>query len=200
MGYRAAHSLMKPERILVPINTARCRPEVLGQVNDLAGRPGVTVILLHVLNLNIIAPENRIYEELAQIALWHLERLAREYLQPGIPVLCHVRAGAPAEEILAEAREEGVDLMILPASGGSFRNPHPPSFWRRILGTLFAGVGERVARVSPCPLLIVNAETCFNCQERWGCRVRDIRAALQYLGAASGSRRPSTNPGSSLAA
>ena len=72
---------------MVPIDTTKCRPEVFGRVNAFADRPDVTVILLHVLNLNIVAPENRIYEELAQIARWHLERLAREYPQPGVSVI-----------------------------------------------------------------------------------------------------------------
>jgi nucleotide-binding universal stress UspA family protein len=175
---------------LVPIDTTKCRPEVFGRVNAFADRPDVTVILLHVLNLNIVAPENRIYEELAQIARWHLERLAREYPQPGVSVLFHVRAGAPAEEILAEAHTEGVDLMILSASGGSRRRPNNPSFWKRFFATLFPGVGQRLAQLSPCPLMVTHAETSFNCQERWGNRVNDIRAALEYLGATSNASSP----------
>jgi len=183
---------MKPERILVPIDTAKCRPEVFSRVNAFAGRPGVTVILLHVVHLNIVAPENRIYEDLAQTARWHLERLAREYLHPGVALVFHVRAGKPTEEIVAEAKAEDVDLMIVPASGGSAENPHHRSVWKRLLGRVFPGVGEKLARVSPCPLLVVHAATCFNCQERWGHRVSDIRAALQYLEVNAAKRRPST--------
>jgi nucleotide-binding universal stress UspA family protein len=192
VGYPAQHSFMKPERILVPIDTTKCRPEVFGRVNAFADRPGVTVILLHVLNLNIVAPENRIYDELAQIARWHLERLAREYLQPAVSVLFHMRAGAVAEEIMAEAQAQGADLMILSASGGSRRKPNNPSFWKRLFATLFPGVGQRLAQLSPCPLLITHAETSFNCQERWGCRVSDIRASLEYLGATSTASSPTS--------
>jgi nucleotide-binding universal stress UspA family protein len=191
VAYPAAHSFMKPERILVPIDTTKCRPEVFSRVNAFAGRPEVTVILLHVLNLNIMAPENRIYEELAQIALGHLERLAREYMQPGVSVLYHVRTGAPVKEILAEAQAEGADLMILSTSGGSGRKPNNSSFWKRLFATLFPGMGQRLAQVSPCPLLVMHAETSFNCEEHWGSRVNDIRAALEYLGATSEASGPS---------
>lgn len=57
---------MQTEKILVPVDTARCYPEVFGRVNALGSRADVTVVLLHVVTLNIAAPENRVYERLAQ--------------------------------------------------------------------------------------------------------------------------------------
>ena len=183
---------MKPGRILVPIDTTKCRPEVFSRVNAFASRPGVTVILLHVLNLNIVAPENRIYEELAQAACWHLECLALEYMPAGVSVLFHVRVGKPVEEILAEAKAEDVDLMILPVCGGSIWNRTNRLSWKYLFAAVCPGVGEKLVRVSRCPLLIVHAETCFNCQERWGCKVSDICAALRYLEVTSETRSPST--------
>ena len=161
-------------------------------MNAFASRPGVTVILLHVLHLNIAASENRVYEELAQTARWHLERLAREYLHPGVSIVLHVRAGKPVEEILAEAKAEDADLMILPTSGGSSGQLHHRNTWKRLLAAVFPGVAEKVVRASPCPLLVVHAETCFNCEERWGHQVSDIRTALQYLEVASKGRSRST--------
>ena len=57
---------MQTEKILVPIDTARCYPEVFGRINALGSSADVTVVLLHVLTLNITAPENGVYERLAQ--------------------------------------------------------------------------------------------------------------------------------------
>ena len=89
---------MKPEIILLPVDVARCPLEVFELVNGLAKRSEVTVILLHVLNLNILAPENRVYEELGQEAQWYLESLANQHLHPMASAITHVRVGMPAEE------------------------------------------------------------------------------------------------------
>ena len=110
-GPRAAN----PERILLPIDTAKCPLEGFAVVNGFARRPGVTVILLQVLNLNIAAPENRVYEELGREVYSHLCRLAHEYVPPFASTAVRVRAGRPEEEILAEAAEQKVDLIILPS-------------------------------------------------------------------------------------
>ena len=186
-GTLAAGCTMNAERILVPIDTRKCHPEVLSHVNALASRPGVTVILLHVLNLNIFAPDNRLYEELAQEAHWHLERLAQQFLPPGARILGHVRFGKPVEETLAEAKAEDVDLIILSTPGGRG--------WQRLFGPGFRGIRGRLLRVTPCPLLFVHAATRFNCQKNWGRQADGIRAALASLEVA-----PATNNPSALAA
>lgn len=183
---------MKADRVLVPIDTTKCRPGVFSRVNDLASRPGVTFTFLHVLHLNIVAPENRIYEELADTARWHLERLTKRYVRPGVSVRIRIRAGNPVEEILAEAKADDVDLIILPTSGRSTWKHGQPSFGKRLFTTILPGIGERLIRASPWPVLVVHAETCFNCQKRWGHRVNDIAAALHYLEVTSESRSPST--------
>ena len=73
---------MKPERILLPIDTAKCPLEIFAVANGFACRPEVRVILLHVVNLNIVAPENRVYEELGREVYSHLDRLAQRYIHP----------------------------------------------------------------------------------------------------------------------
>jgi nucleotide-binding universal stress UspA family protein len=177
---------MKPERILVPIDTARCHPEVFNRVNAFVGRPGVTVILLHVLHLNIAAPDNRVYEELAWEARWHLEQLAREFLHPGVATLFHVRIGKPVHEILAEAETEAADLIILCISGG--RNwGHRAFFPKRLLAPWFGGTSQRLVRQAACPLLVVQAEGRFNCHGHWGRQTSDIQDALHYLRVTSGT-------------
>jgi nucleotide-binding universal stress UspA family protein len=158
---------MKPERILVPIDVTQCPLEVFDLVNGFAGRPGVTIILLNVVNLNVIAPESRVFEELCLDARRYLERLAEERLHPMASILIHVRVGKPADQILAEAKEESADLIILPTSG--------PSFWRR-LATLWRAASnpmvslstEKVIREAACGVFMVLAKTRMNCERVWG--------------------------------
>ena len=73
----------------------------------------LTVTLLHVVTLNIAAPEKGVYEALGRNAHRHLERLARECLHPGVATNIRVRFGKPAEEILSEAAAGKVDLIVL---------------------------------------------------------------------------------------
>lgn len=171
---------MKPERILLPIDLAKCPLEVFELANGFAKRPEVTVILLHVLNLNIMAPENRVYEELGREAYSHLDRLAHKHIHPFASTAIRVRAGQPDKEILAEAAEQKVDLIILPSWG--------PSWWGQLASlrkrqpgaTLSRGV-QKIVRESTCAVFIANVKTRFDCQKAWGRQERDIEDALCYL-------------------
>src|ERR1039457_4019349 len=94
-----------------------------------------------------------IYEELGQEAQWHLESLANKHLHPMASAITHVRVGKPAEEILAEAKAQSVELIILPTYG--------PSFWNRLKG-LWTNVcippvstlAERVIREATCGVFV----------------------------------------------
>jgi nucleotide-binding universal stress UspA family protein len=179
---------MKPKRILVPIDIARCPLEVFDRVNAFAGRPGVTVILLHVVTLNIAAADNRVFEELGREAGWYLERLARKHVHPDASTLIHVRTGKAADEILAEARAEDVDLIILPTFGGSLWK-RGVSFWKRLFAPIFPGmIVEKLARNAPCALLFMHAESRFNCEEKWGRPGNETDAASDHLDGALESR------------
>src|SRR6266853_6756797 len=105
---------MKPEKILLPLDIRECPLEVFSFVDGLARRPEVTLILLLVVHVNIVAPDNRLYRELALEARLYLERLAKQYVHPITSTILHVRAGRPSEQILEEAKAENVELIILP--------------------------------------------------------------------------------------
>jgi nucleotide-binding universal stress UspA family protein len=177
---------MKPEKILVPIDTARCRPEVFSRVNAFAGNAGVTVILLHVVNLNVVPMGSGQCEELAAEAHWHLQQMAVRYVDPDITPVVHVRIGKPVEEVLAEAKAENVDLIMVPIPRQANEKPLV-SLWRGLFG-----LGERLLRVSPCPVQIVHAETCFNCQERWGRQAEESGDALYCVEVSSKAGLPAT--------
>jgi nucleotide-binding universal stress UspA family protein len=171
---------MKPQRILLPIDTAKCPLEVFAVVNGFAWRPEVTVILLHVVNLNIVAPENRVYEELGREVYSHLSRLAHEYIHPFASTSVRVRAGQPEEEILAEAAEQKADLIILPSWGPSWWG-RLTSAWKRQPGATVSRWVQRIVRKAACAVSIVNVKSRFNCQKAWGRRGREIEDTLRYL-------------------
>jgi len=155
-------------------------------VNGFARRPEVTVILLHVVNLNIPAPENRGYEELGEEAEWCLGRIAQQHIHPAASAITHVRFGRPADEILAEAKAESVGLIILPTYG--------PSFWNRLRG-LWTNVcvppvstlAAKVIREATCGVFVVLAKTRFNCEKAWDLLVSSRKARPI---APSGARSP----------
>jgi universal stress protein A len=172
--------IMSLDRILVPVDVAKWPVEVFSVANAFAKQPGVTVTLLHVVTLNIAAPEKRVYEQLAREAHWHLDRLARGCLRPGIAAITRVRFGKPAEEILAEAADGHVDLIVLASA--------PPSFWSRLLARLVPRVVERVIRDASCGVFLTTAKKWFNCENAWGRPEKETEAAEDQLNGALGTR------------
>jgi nucleotide-binding universal stress UspA family protein len=162
---------MKPERILLPLDTRECPLEIFSLVEGFARRPEVTLTLLHVVHLNIIAPDSGVYEELALEARGYLERLAQQFVHPIASTVVHVRLGAIATEILEEAKAGNVELIILPTYG--------PSFWSRLVSVWKPGVcrmvsplAERIVRDSTCAVFLASVKTRFNCEKAWGRMMR----------------------------
>jgi nucleotide-binding universal stress UspA family protein len=150
---------MIPGRILLPVDITQCPLEVFSFINRFAGDHRVTVILLNAVNLNVMVLENRVIEDLSYLAEHHLKRLSEKFLNPDLSVRLRVRVGTPAQEILAEARESNVDLIILTRYGGS-------SFWKRPFQPRIA---EKVLRAAPCNATLLRVQTRFNCEEDWSC-------------------------------
>lgn len=158
---------MKPQRILLPVDVAKCPLEVFALVYGFAGKPEVTVILLHVITLNIVVRGNRVFQELAAEAEAYLQRLADQHLPPMASTILHVRLGEPGKEILDEARAESPSLIILSSYG--------PSFWNRLKAVCkpassspVSPLVEKVAREARCEVFVVAAKTRFNCEMAWG--------------------------------
>jgi len=176
---------MKPERILLPLDIRECPLEIFSLVEGFAKRPEVTLILLHVVHLNIVSPDNRVYEELALEARGYLERLAQQFVHPIASTVVRVRFGRAAEQILEEAKAENVELVLLPAYG--------PSFWSRLVSVWKPGacrmvspLAEKIIRDSTCGVFIASVKTRFNCEKEWGPpadnpKRRDIELAVEQL-------------------
>ena len=153
--------------------------EVFARVNSFAQRPGVEVELLHVVDLNLAAPDRRVDEELCREAQWHLEQLRAEYVNAGANVVARVRMGKPGDEILAEAKEQGADLIIVPTGGNSWRMRR--SLWSCLWAAVCPWVLGQLVRYGWFPLLIVRGETYINCHQRWGRRREEVESeGLQF--------------------
>jgi nucleotide-binding universal stress UspA family protein len=159
-----------PDSLLLPINLSKCPLEVFSYVNQFAASHS-TVILLHVVQLNILPPEGRIIDELSCSAHRHLERLAAKFLDKRLVVCIRVRLGKAAHEILNEARESNANLIVLTSHGSD-------SLWKRALQPK---VVEKVLRAAPCDVRLLHARTRFNCEEDWDC-VDEFVSAMEYTG------------------
>jgi nucleotide-binding universal stress UspA family protein len=167
---------MKLERILLPLDIRKCPLEVFSVVNGFAKQQGIIVTLLHVVTLNLAAPEKGVYEVLGRDARWHLERLARGCLHPSVAANTRVRVGKPAEEILIEAAAGSADLIVLASK--------PPSFWSRFFAPLVPRVVERVIREASCGVFLTTVKKWFNCENAWGRPEKETEAAADQLNGA----------------
>ncbi len=167
----------RPEKILLPIDLTQCPVEALELVGGMFKQGEVTVVLLHVVHLNIAAPENRIYEELASEAQRHLARLADQYLHPGIAKLLRVRAGNPAAEILAEAKFQRVDLIVLPARRPSFWT-RLASLWKPAADLAISRLAGKIIREARCSVFMLAAKPGVHCEEARVGRTDDISLSL----------------------
>jgi len=133
-------------RILVPLDTFAEGEASLPQTLRIAS-PSTRLILLHVLPAltpAVGAPptETLVHEERAQE---YLDQVAARLKRPGTKTL--IRAGDPAEEILAAADQTHADAIAMITHG------------RRGLSRLLAGsVAEKVLKNSPRPVLFTRPD------------------------------------------
>ncbi len=184
---------MRPERILLPVDVSRCPLEVFELVKGFAQGPEVTVILLHIVNLKVVVPENRVFRELADEAKWHLEQLADRYLPPIASAVAHVRIGEPPQEILAEANAEKPDLIILPTYGPCFWT-RLKAVWKPACNPIVSPLAEQVIRQATCGVFVVAAKTSFNCERAWGRPTRGRASPAKEIPKSSGMTGIGANP------
>lgn len=149
-------------RILCPIDLSEASEAALRAAAVLAGQRGAALTLLHVdvvpgsaipealfptpaaLATDLSAPADRPVLELKALA----ERLGAPQVQ------AYRSVGTPAQEILAMARREAFDLIVMGTHG------------RKGLGHLLLGsVTEEVVRKAPCPVLTIGSEAAAALRE-----------------------------------
>lgn len=73
-----------------------------------------------------------------------MEQWAQAARSNGLKVLTVLRVGVPYREVIAEAREEGADLVLLATHGRS-----------EIHRLLVGSVADKVIRMAPCPVMTI---------------------------------------------
>lgn len=144
--------MLEWKRVCCAIDFAEPSRVAMVQAVELAKRFDAQLTVVHVLvrppsaesdvlvsSRGVAAIEAEKAEEL--LAVWRADAERRG----GRPVRARVLWGEPAAEIVRHAREERCDLLVLGTHGRS-------GVARVVLGS----VAERVARQSPCPVLVVH--------------------------------------------
>jgi len=140
------------ERILVPTDFSSPSERAWATACRLARAVGAELVLLHVFVETPLYSENpisggRIREVYAAGRTWaseQLERWGAMAMAGGLRVKTLLHTGVSHEDIVATARDEGADLIVIGTHGRSGLN-------RLMLGS----VCDRVIRLSPCPVLAV---------------------------------------------
>ncbi|MFZ5478527.1 MAG: universal stress protein [Myxococcota bacterium] len=105
--------------------------------------PGVGVIGIETYGIPVPDTFVQLHEQLAQERQHALERLAREEIPEDVVWRCKVREGFAPDEILAEAKSGGHDLVLMGTHGRT-------GVERVVLGS----VTERVLRKAEIPVLV----------------------------------------------
>ncbi len=140
------------KRICCPIDfsdTARAAMEV---AVDLANKNGAEVVLLHAYPIpgytfpdGSVVASPKMMDELAAQAERHLVEWQREAEALGAPRVVTAKAvGEPAAEIVAYARANAVDLLVMGTHGRT-----------GLEHALMGSIAERVVRRASCPVLTV---------------------------------------------
>ena len=141
--------------ILVPLDGSPLSERALPSATALAQKSGSEILLLRVLDIPKPTPSTAHPEVTTgwerqaracahQKAQSYLDAQQQEVYEQGIEVRALMRDQSPAEDILQVAGSEKVNLIVMSAhgQGGLAR-------WT------FGGVADKVARHSPCPVLLV---------------------------------------------
>jgi len=136
-GIKSAASLGAIRRILCPVNYTRLAESAFAHARILAERTGAELILIH------IAEQSTQGQGLAEA-----RRALCDWVPPDARERCSVkevvRQGNSAEQIVAEAKSSGADLVVIGAQ------PH-----ESLGAMLFGSTTEAVIRRSPCPVFSV---------------------------------------------
>ncbi|HZP42147.1 MAG TPA: universal stress protein [Candidatus Binatia bacterium] len=133
-------------RIVVPTDFSVCSMRALQRAEALAQRLGAEVVLVHVDPSVVLGSE--VAPARQDAVRRELDGIAAVLGTRGVRARGVVRAGAPAEEILAVAMAEGADLIVMGTHGRT-----------GLAHALLGSVAEDVVRRALCPVLTVRDGT-----------------------------------------
>ncbi len=147
--------MLKPTKILVPTDFSEYSDKALAQALDIAKQYNAKVFLLHVIEHDmsfLLGLYPSYSEELMHMIKDRPRTEAEENLQnqlnkfpeaKEIEVVTQICQGVAYEEILEEAKEKGIDLIVIASLGRT-----------GIAKYLIGGVARNVLRGSQCPVLL----------------------------------------------
>lgn len=128
------------KRIMVPVDFSCCSRKALQYAVSLAHEHGAGIVLINVLEQN---PTARIIRQRHEL----LKALADQEGHGLVPVTTLVKSGEPLREIVATAKAELVDLLLISTHARGYL----PDF---CLGS----AAEQIVRYAPCPVLVVREQ------------------------------------------
>ena len=147
---RSRRSRVKPERILVPVDFSDSSARALQYAAKRAAECSGSLIIVHVVPadygwLGIGRDESRdLDRSLQRQAADRLRAFADEHVGDKMAADLEVRIGQPAEEIIAAANESKCDSIVMSTRGLTGLDRY-----------LIGSVADRVARLAPCPVVLV---------------------------------------------
>ncbi len=147
--------MLVPTNILVPTDFSEYSDRALAQALDIAVEYNARVFLLHVVhesfhlsNLDFTLPKETIQLMKDGVVPWAKESLQSQL--DAFPQAAHIQVttsvcrGVPYEEILKEAKDEGIDLIVIASLGRT-----------GIAKYLIGSVARNVLKGATCPVLLV---------------------------------------------
>jgi nucleotide-binding universal stress UspA family protein len=139
-------------QILVPIDFSVHSKNALKYAVPMAGQFSAALHLVYVVEPTIYPADlgfgqvvlPRVEEELRQKGAQELQVLIEREIGGAVPATYAVRTGNPHHEILAEAEELKVDLIIVATHGHS-----------GVEHMLFGSTADRIVHHAPCPVLTI---------------------------------------------
>jgi nucleotide-binding universal stress UspA family protein len=149
---RAGHSAMPIRRILVPIDFSEHSKNALEYAIPVALQFDAELLLVYVVEPMVYPADlsfgqisiPSVEPELRQRGKEELDNLVDKQIAGRVRSKTSIRTGKPFLEIIAAAKEEDVDLIIIATHGHT-----------GVEHILFGSTAEKVVRKAPCPVLVV---------------------------------------------
>jgi len=143
---------LKVERLLLPINLAKCSEESVALANGLTNKFGANVALLYVF-------EDEPTETRKNRAKHCLDRLAHRQLRSEIEWVSLVRVGSVIQSIVAEAAIQRAEMILLPT--------FLPPWWKFAFGTHYGSTALGLTAQTAQQLFIVETGKHSDCFLEW---------------------------------
>jgi nucleotide-binding universal stress UspA family protein len=150
LSNQSRRTRVKPRRIVVPVDFSDSSARALRHAAKRVAESGGSLIIVHVVPadygwLGIGRDESRdVDRSLQRQAADRLRAFADENIGDKVAADLEIRVGQPAEQILAAARESQCDSIVLSTRGLTGLDRY-----------LIGSVADRVARLAPCPVVLL---------------------------------------------